>query len=262
MGRKKESNILAVRHTPKHSAEARRELKVVGAGAAIGSAAGAVMGSSMGVAAFGGAMVATGPLALIGGLLGASAVGLWSLFLGGDKKRIRLFQKELEDLHTENRALRQKNSVLIQEVLDASSNMERISSDFAALEKKVKERDGIIKSLSDTQRQQEVQIKAKIWVGSTQTGAVVLFDPECQLNYGKHALFFLPNLPGFRVFDRSFMRARLTKVSDEQHVRYIDAYMQWLSEPNNRDIQKEGIARLVKRSGTNPSPPTTWNIKP
>ncbi len=261
MGRNKEYNTVVALHTPAHSSEVRRKIKTVGVGGAIGSVAGAAIGSSMGVAAFGGAMAATGPLALIGGLLGASTVGLWRLFFGGDKKRLQLFQNELENLQTENRALRQQNSGLIQEVLNATSKIEWISSDLASLQKKVKEQNSLIKTLNDLQPQKEVQYKTNIWVGHTQTGSVVIYDPECQLNYGQHALFFLPNLPGYRVFDRTFMRARLTKVSDEQHVRHIDAYMHWLNNPTNRDIQKEGIARLVKRSGASPAKPTAWRIE-
>lgn len=261
MGRKKECNTEVALHTPAHSSEVRRKIKAVGVGGAIGSVAGAAIGSSMGVAALGGAMAATGPLALIGGLLGAGAVGLWRLFFGGDKKRLQLFQNELEHLQTENRALRQQKSGLIQEVLNATSKIERISSDLAALQKKANEQEGLIKILNDFQSQKEVQHKTNIWVGLTQTGSVVIYDPECQLNYGQHALFFLPNLPGYRVFNRAFMRARLTKVGGEQHVRHMDAYMHWLNQPTNRDIQKEGIARLVKRSGASPAKPTPWRIE-
>src|SRR5690606_18290632 len=139
---------------------------------------------------------------------------------------------------TENRTLRQQNASLLQEVLHYSSEIEKSNADQSLLKIKIRERDGEIRSLGESRLHKEI----KIWAGTTQTGSIVLYDHDCQLNYGQNALFFLPNVPGYRVFDRSYMRARLKKVSDEELSRYRDAYIKWLSQPTNGDIQKEGIA--------------------
>lgn len=235
MGRSGAGGLAVVQRAPALSSESKRKLKLVGAGVAAGSVAGAAVGSSVGIAALGSAMVATAPFALVGGVLGAGLVGLWSLLLG-DKKRLKLFQSELEGVHAENRALRQQVSGLKQDAMNAAGEIARL-----------------------TAAAHRAQPETKLWVGSTSTGSHVLYDPNCQLGYGQYVLLFLPKLVGFRVFRKDYMRGRLSTVEGAESDRYAGAYMDWLSHPVNRDIQKAGIARLIARAGDNPNDATPWS---
>ena len=246
---KKRTGTVVAQRTLSRSPDVLRSLKAAGFAAGVGGVAGAVAGSSMGIAALGGAVAATGPLAIVGGLLGAGVVGLWNLFLSGDKRRLQTFQQELESLQIENRALRQQNRSMYQEVLDASSEVARLTADASA--RQVSE--------FTTPSESSHPKKTSVWVGVLQSGAMVLYDPECQLTYGQHVLLFLPSLPGYRVFEKDFIKERLTKANDQASATYADAYEQWLDQPTNHDIRKEGIARLVKRAGVNQIPPTPWS---
>lgn len=254
MGRKTKNGITVIDHASAQPNETHRKLVRAGTGAALGGVMGATVGGSMGVAAFGGAIAATGPLAIIGGLLGAGAVGLWSLFFG-DRKRLQFFQRELEVLYSENRTLRQRVHSLSQDALDASSEIDRLTSELLAQRKDAVDTCHLTSGGSTKSNE-------GIWVGTTENGAVVVFDPDCQLSDGKYALFFLPSVPCYRVFEKSFMRGRLTKVDDAKLASISDAYAQWLAHPSNRDIQKIGIAQLVKRSGVRPTKTTAWGAPP
>ncbi|MDR3159008.1 MAG: hypothetical protein LBU11_08400 [Zoogloeaceae bacterium] len=57
--------------------EHRKTLKHLGVGGVAGGSAGAALGSAMGLAGFGGAIVGTGPVGVVGAILGFAAVGAW-----------------------------------------------------------------------------------------------------------------------------------------------------------------------------------------
>ena len=99
-----------------------------------------------------------------------------------------------------------------------------------------------------------------IWVGMFSTGAIAIYDRCCQLSHGQHVLIFLPNKSDYRVFEKSWLKLRINRAKNDIFNQYSAAYLKWLSIPESLDIQKEGIARLVKRAGLTASKKTPFEI--
>ncbi len=157
-------------------------------------------------------------------------------------------------MQSENRTLRQQLYGMSQEALDTSSEVERLSAEVASLQVKVKEGEETIKRLLGAAAE-SVGRPVQYWAGMTQTGAIMIFDPECQMSCGQHVLLFLPSISDYRVFGKGSMRSRLTKLAGDELAHHAAAYEEWLRTPTNRDIQKKAIAQLVKRASTSPKKP-------
>ena len=245
MGREgsKSSVVVAGRSRRVLASETRRALKVAGTGALAGAAAGVAVGGSIGIAALGTAVGA--PLIAVGAAVGIGVASIWNLFFGGDHKRARLIQDELSEALVENRALQQQLHGARQELLFVYSENERLNAEMEKLLMKVEAGEEMTGALTGHQ-EAPTGVRAACWAGMTPTGSIMVFDPSCQL------MLFLPEISDYRVFDKNWIRPRLTRLTGDERDRHTSAYREWLNLPTSSDIQKIAIARLVERSFPKP----------
>lgn len=257
MGREESKNAVIVtgRRRQVLSSDTRRALKVVGTGALTGAAAGMAVGGSIGIAALGTAVGA--PLIAVGAVVGVGVASIWNLFFGKDQKRAQLIQDELSVVLVENRALQEQLHEARQELLALFSENEKLNDEVEKLLVKIKEDEGIIGSLRQ-QQQTTVAVTSECWAGMTPSGSVIVFDPSCQMNSGQFVLLFLPEISDYRVFEKNWIRPRLTRLKGDERDRHTSAYEQWLRLPTSPDLQKFAIARLVERSFPRPKKPRKY----
>ena len=251
MGREgsKSSVVVAGRSRRVLASETRRALKVAGTGALAGAAAGVAVGGSIGIAALGTAVGA--PLIAVGAAVGIGVASIWNLFFGGDHKRARLIQDELSQAPVETLALRQPLHGARQELLFVYSENERLNAEMEKLLMKVEAGEEMTGALTGHQ-EAPTGVRAACWAGMTPTGSIMVFDPSCQLSSGQFVMLFLPEISDYRVFDKNWIRPRLTRLTGDERDRHTSAYREWLNLPTSSDIQKIAIARLVERSFPKP----------
>lgn len=248
MKKQGDGSLIAAERNTALSPEARRALKVTGIGATVGVAMGAAVGGSIGIAALGSAVGV--PLIVAGAALGAGIASIWDLFLGGrSRERTRLIQKELAELQADNRVLRAQLRSAHQDIVNASSEIDRLNADVSTLHATLeKVRPTHVSGGATSER---IDPHSKYWVGVTTTGGIMVFDPDCQMSSGQLVMLFLPSIGDYRIFRKESVRHRLSKISDTKSIVYIQAYVEWLSLPANLDLQKNAIHRLVERQTKN-----------